>query len=634
MRWSILLWIGLMAGANADDFAHPAVYRDYPAGRWEDWSWANRDMQNASPVRTGQRSIRVDFYPWSSIWFKNPSGFVVDGFTHLEFWVHGGSAGNPRFYIRAEVNGVDRPLVPITNFASSLPANQWTRVQVPLSALGVNPGDRITGIHFREFSGQSVPTFYIDDIRFLRANVSNRATVTVNFSATGRTITQPMRGINVACWDWFLTTPERRQLLRQVGFGMLRFPGGSTINEYDWRNNSNRRYGGTYGTNTDGFLSVANDIGAEKIICINYGSGTPQEAADWVQYANIQRNGRVRYWTIGNENYGTWEYDTHPNQHDAHTYAYFTQDAMTRMKGVDPTIKVGVVGVPNEHEFTQRFSVTNPRTGQSHNGWTPVLLNRLNSLGVVPDFFDLHIYPQLPGQEDDAFVLDDTRTWDEIISQTRQILRDYLGAAGDSVQIFVTENNSVAYNPGKQTTSMVNALYMADSWARAILAGADAYAWWDLHNATETNNNNSPVLYGWRNWGDYGIVASGYPSGVGDPLNTPYPTFFAAQLIMRFAQPGDILLRGVSSNPMLAVYAVRTQSGSGRLLVINKMRSTPVDAEIRLQGLRAGSQVTIHFYSASQDSARSKSLGVRTISSRGDRITHRFPPMSVSVLEW
>ena len=64
------------------------------------------------------------------------------------------------------------------------------------------------------------------------------------------------------------------------------------------------------------------------------------------------------------------------------------------------------------------------------------------------------------------------------------------------------------------------------------------------------------------------------------------------------------------------------------------MRSTPVDAEIRLQGLRAGSQLTVRFYSAAQDSMRSKSLGVRTISSRGDRITHRFPPMSVSVLEW
>jgi hypothetical protein len=634
MRWYVILLASLLFSAHADEFAHPAIYRDYPAGRWEDWSWANRDMRNTNPVRSGQYSIRVDFYPWSSIWFKNPAGFVVDGFTDLEFWIHGGSVGNPSFFIRAEVNGVDRPLVHISEIVSSIPPNQWTRVRVPLSTLRVIQGDRLTGIHFREFSGRSVPTFYIDDIRLLRAAVNDYATVTVNFNAAGRTITQPMRGINVACWDWYLTTPERRRLLRQVGFGMMRYPGGSISNEYDWRNNSNRRHGHAYGTNTDGFLSVANELGAEKMICINYGSGTPQEAADWVRYANTQRNGRVLYWTIGNENYGSWEYDTHPHQHDAHTYAYFTQDAITRMKSVDPTIKVGVVGVPNEHEYPQRFSVTNPRTRRSHNGWTPVLLNRLQSLGVTPDFFDLHIYPQMPGHEDDAYILDDTRTWDEIIPEMRQILRDYLGAAGENVLIFVTENNTVAYNPGKQTTSMVNALYMADSWARAILAGADAYAWWDLHNSTEVGNNNSPLLYGWRNWGDYGIVASGYPSGIGDPLNTPYPTFFAAQLIMRFARPGDTLLRTVSNNPMLSVYAVRTPTGKGRLLVVNKMRSTPVSTEIRLQGLRAGSRITVCFYTAASDAVKSKSLGVRTIRGHGDRILHQFPPMSVSVLEW
>ncbi|MDM7460664.1 MAG: hypothetical protein P3X24_003305, partial [bacterium] len=157
--------MGAFGVAHPDDFAHPAIYRDYPAGRWEDWSWANRNMQNASPVRSGQYSIRVEFFPWSSIWFKNPTGFVIDGFSHLEFWVHGGSVGNPQFHLRAEVDGVDRPLVPITNFVSNIPAHQWTRVQVPLSALGVNQGDRLTGVHFREFSGQSVPAFYLDDIR-------------------------------------------------------------------------------------------------------------------------------------------------------------------------------------------------------------------------------------------------------------------------------------------------------------------------------------------------------------------------------------------------------------------------------------------------------------------------------------
>ncbi|MCS7190375.1 MAG: hypothetical protein NZ843_02095 [Fimbriimonadales bacterium] len=634
MRWLAMLWAVLIAGAFADDFAHPGIYRDYPAGRWEDWSWASRNMQNTNPVRSGQYSIRVDLSPWSSIWFKNPGGFVVDGFSHLEFWVHGGSVGNPRFHLRAEVNGVDRPLVPVTNFVSNIPANQWTRVQVPLSALGVNQGDRLTGIHFREFSGQSVPTFYLDDIRLIRAQVSDRAIVTVNFNAVGRTITKPMLGINVACWDWFLTTPARRALLKQLNPGLMRYPGGSISNEYDWRTNRNRRTGDTYGTNTDGFLSVANELGAEEIICVNYGSGTPQEAADWVHYANIQRNGGVRYWAIGNENYGSWEHDTHPNRHDAHTYAHFARDAIQLMKAVDPTIKVGVVGVFTETEYPQRFSVVNPRTGQSRNGWTPVLLNRLSSLGVVPDFFDVHHYPQQPGREDDAFLLDDPRTWSEIIPQMRQILRDYLGAAGDSVLIFLTENNSVAYNPGKQTTSMVNALYLADSWARAILAGADAYVWWDLHNSAETGNNNSALLYGWRNWGDYGLVAAGYPPGAGDPLNTPYPTFFAFQLITRFARPGDTLLATQCNNPMLSVYAVRTPNGKGRLLVVNKMRSTAITAEIRVQGLRPDSSVHWFYYSGAQDTVKTKGLATRTIRASGDRIRHTFPPMSISVLAW
>ncbi len=634
MRWQVMLFAMVLGSAQADDFAHPAIYRDYPAGRWEDWSWANRNMQNTNPVRSGQYSIRVDFYAWSSVWFKNPSGFVVDGFSHLEFWVHGGSAGNPSFHIGAEVDGVNRPLVPVSNFASSLPPNQWTRVQVPLNALGVNSGDRLTGIHFRESAGQSVPTFYIDDVRLVRSNVIQRAIATVNFQLTGRAITSPMLGMNTACWDWSLTTPERRALLKQLNLGLLRFPGGSISNEYDWRTNSNRRYGGSYGTNTDGFLNVANELNAEKNITINYGSGTPQEAADWVQYANIQRNGRVRYWTIGNENYGSWEHDTHPHRHDAHTYALFTQDAIQRMKAVDPTIKVGVVGVPNEHEYPQRFSVTNPRTGQSRNGWTPVLLNRLSSLGVVPDFFDIHIYPQLPGREDDAFLLDDPRVWDEIIRDTRQILRDYLGTAGGNIPIFITENNSVAYNPGKQTTSMVNALYMVDSWARAVLAGAAAFVWWDLHNSAEVNNNNSPLLYGWRNWGDYGIVAAGYPSGAGDPLNTPYPTFFATQLITSFARPGDTLIPVSCDNPMLSMYAVRTSNGMGRLLIVNKMRSTPITAEIQLLGLRAGHAVRWRYYSAQQDAVKSKGIAVRTIRGSGDRIRHTFPPMSISVLEW
>ncbi|MDW8107830.1 MAG: hypothetical protein RMK45_10190, partial [Armatimonadota bacterium] len=69
-------------------------------------------------------------------------------------------------------------------------------------------------------------------------------------------------------------------------------------------------------------------------------------------------------------------------------------------------------------------------------------------------------------------------------------------------------------------------------------------------------------------------------------------------------------------------------------LVINKMRSTAITAEIRLQGLRGGNLIYWRFYSAAQDAVRNKGIATRTIRSDGDRIRQQFPPMSINLLEW
>ncbi len=631
--WSVILALGLLlVNAYADEHLFVPVYRDYPTGRWDDWSWANREMRNTSPVRSGQYSIRADLYSWSAVRFHSVERFDPTGFTHLEFWVHGGSQGGQRFSVMVAIDGVDRAPVPVTDYVSSIPANQWVRVEIPLTALGVSPGNRISDLYFIDRRGVTEPTFYLDDIRFTRPVPSTSVSVQVNANQTLTTMTRLKFGMNVACWDWFLTQSQRVSLMKAAGFGVLRYPGGSISNEYDWRNNRNRRTGGNYGTDTQGFLNVANAIGAEKMICVNYGSGTPQEARDWVQYANITLGGNVRYWAIGNENYGTWEYDTYPHRHDAHTYAHFTRDAIQLMKAVDPTIKVGVVGTWLETDFPQRMSVTSPRTGQSVNGWSAVLLKTLSDLGVVPDFYDIHYYPQNPGREDDAGLLHSVRNWQDIMTRARQMLRDYFGSAGDTIPIFITENNSVAYNPGKQTTSIVNAVYAVDSLFQAVLNGAEAFVWWDMHNSTEVNNNNSPLLYGWRQWGDYGVVSSGYPSGVGDPLNTPYPTYHAFVLMNRFAKPNDVLVQVQNSHPLLSVYAVRTPNGRVRLLVVNKARTTTLNADIRVQGATVRSSAQMTQYTPMQDRQR-KAPVTRTITIRNNIVRQSFPPLSISVIE-
>lgn len=47
--------------------------------------------------------------------------------------------------------------------------------------------------------------------------------------------------------------------------------------------------------------------GAQPMVCVNFGTGTPQEAAAWVHYANKVKNYGIKRWQVGNESSGQWE---------------------------------------------------------------------------------------------------------------------------------------------------------------------------------------------------------------------------------------------------------------------------------------------------------------------------------------
>ena len=77
----------------------------------------------------------------------------------------------------------------------------------------------------------------------------------------------------------------------------VRWPGGCFADEYHWRKGIgpasarpatlNPNWGGVIEPNTFGtheFLDFAGQIGAEAYLSINVGSGTPAEAADWLEY--------------------------------------------------------------------------------------------------------------------------------------------------------------------------------------------------------------------------------------------------------------------------------------------------------------------------------------------------------------
>src|SRR5258708_5387321 len=175
---------------------------------------------------------------------------------------------------------------------------------------------------------------------------ASSANISVDSTKKIRIVDPRIAGLNTAVWDSAFNTDTTRTLLGAAKIGALRFPGGSISDTYHWQ--SGKSGTTTWATTFDAFASVAVPLGAQVFVTVNYGSGTAQEAADWVTYSNVTKPYGFKYWEIGNECYGSWENDTHGQQWDPYTYALQVKDYAAAMKAVDPTIKIGVVAVTGE----------------------------------------------------------------------------------------------------------------------------------------------------------------------------------------------------------------------------------------------------------------------------------------------
>ncbi len=117
--------------------------------------------------------------------------------------------------------------------------------------------------------------------------------------------------------------------LKAIKVPNVRWPGGCFADEYHWRNGIgaqrhvtlNPNWGGVVEPNTFGtheFMDFLDQIGAEAYVSVNVGSGTPHEAADWLEYMTAPTtttlaqertaNGhatpyKVAYLGIGNESW-------------------------------------------------------------------------------------------------------------------------------------------------------------------------------------------------------------------------------------------------------------------------------------------------------------------------------------------
>ena len=156
-------------------------------------------------------------------------------------------------------------------------------------------------------------------------------------------------------------------LIRELRPPVIRYPGGNFASGYHWEDGIGPRgqrpprfdkawqVSESNQVGTDEFVQFCRDVGAEPFLVVNDGSGTAQEAAQWVAYCNDPlttpqgerraANGhlapyRVRLWGIGNEVWGPWQIGHAP----AEDYVGRLQSFAASMHEVDPSLRVVAVG--------------------------------------------------------------------------------------------------------------------------------------------------------------------------------------------------------------------------------------------------------------------------------------------------
>ncbi|HLX94461.1 MAG TPA: alpha-L-arabinofuranosidase [Verrucomicrobiae bacterium] len=616
-----------------------SIYTDNLVNGFQNWSGATVNLTNTSPVHSGTYAIGVtDGGNSQALVFEHPD-FNTSLYTYLSFWINGGSSGGQKVQVSGLLDGTSQS----TYSLGALPANTWQQVNILLASLGVGRKPNCTGFEIQGNNGGAAqPTFYVDDVQLVAASAPPLVHLAIDAAHALQTVDARQFGINIGTWDDRLTNAQTLPQLEASGCLNLRWPGGSTSDGYHWASDP---------TGNATFRNIATNLGAQVFTTVNYGTGTPGEAAAWVLSANKTNNCGFKYWEIGNECYGTWEIDSNAVPHDPYTYATNAAACIQQMKAAYPAvpIHVGIVVTPGEGSYSNNAThfAINPRTGTTNYGWTPIVLSELKSLGVMPDFLIYHFYwqyttygwtPYSESADSDALLLQVAGNpcpvlwsdWASAAADLRQQISDYLGPAGTNIELCVTENNSDAGAMGRQSTSLVNALYLADSTSQLLKTEFRSSLFWDFQNdEPSAGGDYDPTIYGWRGVGDYGIV---------DGSNNPYPAFYAEKLLQYFARPGDSVLNGTSDSLLLSVYAVHRTNGALTMLVINKDMTTNLNAQIVLTNFVPWTTATIQSYGIPQDQAAQTNAGAAqqditttNFPIAGTNFTCSFPPLSLTL---
>ena len=198
------------------------------------------------------------------------------------------------------------------------------------------------------------------------------------------------------------------ELVKDLRVGLVRYPGGNFLSGYNWKDGIGPRESRpvrldrawhTIETNQvgiDEFADWAKKAGTQVMAAVNMGTGTPQDAADMVEYCNFPggtswsdlriKNGHkephnIKYWCVGNEMDGPWQIC----HLDAHDYGKKARETIKLMKWTDENIQTVVCGSASSALPT-------------YPEWDRIVLEHTYD---VADFISIHRYFENLGNDDD-----------------------------------------------------------------------------------------------------------------------------------------------------------------------------------------------------------------------------------------
>ena len=236
-------------------------------------------------------------------------------------------------------------------------------------------------------------------------------------------------------------------------------------------------------------------------------------------------------------------------------------------------------------------------------------------IGFVPGFISDHSYMQAPGEKAiPSCWTTPSRTaaassiGPRGMPTMKPCSSKRSGARPPSVQVMATEYNSVYTDPGKQSTSLVNGLFVAESLGSLLDSGYSGGFVWDLRNGWSTApQQQQPALWLARRRRLWAIGRSDVNSPPATGPYVAYPGYYALQLASKIIQSGGQVVSAASNYGDLDVYAVKEPSGDLDLLVINANPAASLTEQFDLTGFQPGGAVQVWQYGKTQDTAQSQS---------------------------